>query len=131
MEDGGGEHAAPRSGAGDREGRALEVLELELVVARRGREALDVAREGQERAAGDVVDHRHREALGGRGGDADVERLVDHDLLALVVEAAVWERGPPQRPATRPPDVGQGGEADPGGVRPRAPRGAGRALSAE
>src|SRR6266568_1292545 len=86
------EDAALLAEGGDRERRALDVRQGELLVARRAREAVDLPREVPEVPLVRVVDHGDRQALVRRGGDPDVVVPPDDDLPPFVVDGRVQGR---------------------------------------
>lgn len=89
VQDGGGEEAALLAERGDGEGRALNVFELDLAVARVVRESLDLGADAEQRAPVGVFDDGHEQPRLGRGGDADVVVAAPHDLVGRLVEGAV------------------------------------------
>lgn len=84
-----GEEAALLPERGDGEGRALQIFELDLALARVVREPLDLGGEAEQRAPVGVFEHGHGEARLGRGGDADVVVAAPNDLVRRLVEGAV------------------------------------------
>src|SRR6266568_1196783 len=76
----------------DRERRALDVREGELLVPRCRREAVDLPREVPQVPLVRVVDHGDGQALVRRGGDPDVIVPLDDDLPSLVVDGRVQGR---------------------------------------
>src|SRR6266566_2450539 len=77
------QQAAELPCARDGEGRAAELLGLELAVARRLREAGDLVRELVGGVLVAVADDRHDQALLGLHGDAEVVAVEVDDLVAL------------------------------------------------
>src|SRR6266566_7344117 len=77
------QQAAELPCARDGEGRAAELLGLELVVARRLREAGDLVRELVGGVSVAVADDRHDQALLGLHGDAEVVAVEVDDLVSL------------------------------------------------
>ena len=65
----------------------LRSSRVELARARGGAEPLDLERELEQAPAIGVADHRHDQALLGRGGDADVVAVVQHELVASAVSS--------------------------------------------
>src|SRR5437870_5006315 len=76
----------------DREGGALDVLQGELLVPRRGPEPIDFLREVPEAFLVGLVDDGDRKALVRGGRDADVVVSLDDDLPSLVVDGGVQGR---------------------------------------
>jgi hypothetical protein len=89
VQDGGGEEAALLAERGDGKGRALNVFELDLAVARVAREPLDLGADAEQRAPVGVFDDGHDQPRVGRGGDADVVIAAPHDLVGRLVEGGV------------------------------------------
>mmetsp|Transcript_10498 Transcript_10498/g.42445 ORF Transcript_10498/g.42445 Transcript_10498/m.42445 type:complete len:452 (+) Transcript_10498:266-1621(+) len=76
VDDGGELGDAEHAEVGDRAGAALELVRLELAVARSAREVADLGRDRREALGGRVGDDGRDEARGRGDGDRDVDGLV-------------------------------------------------------
>ena len=79
--------AADAAERADREGAALHLVGLELAVARQLGELAHLLGDLGHRLLVDVADHRHHQAVGRVGGEADVPVVLQHQRVA--VEAGV------------------------------------------
>ena len=114
-----GEEPALRTRRRHRERATREVLELELLVARRGGEALDLLRQRVQAEPVGAAHDGDGEPVVRCGRDGDVVVPLEHDLLRRVVQARVEHRILAQRGDERAHDVGHVGELHAGGLRCR------------
>ena len=112
VHDGRGHDAAQGAEAGDGEGRTAEVTRRHPPILGRHAQAIDLACEIEQRAAIRVANHRHHQALGRLGRDADVILTALHDFAGRLVEGGVELRVLSQGLDRRLHEEGQVGELD-------------------